>query len=455
MAEEEEYTDDEELDYTEEDTASEASADSEDGEPPWGASITVNGTTYATSLFWQPLQDTGDPLPEVLETTETMMTGADLFCVRKGTSPQFGIGNSSEGHRPGMPSAAAAIADIFQDKSSSVAVFEVDEGWWFIAVRNDLILTEEDVLYLNEEDAKRSFMSMMAVPDWGRKIAPEGWHVDGTEEIALADILKPAGAKLTRIDKNRKAKMKAMIGGAILLIAIIGYRLFYSFFLAPPKPVARRTPLRPLPVQQEEAPVQKVVEIKPWEKLVVTEDFVNRCYAGAMFLKTMVVPGWKIGDITCTSSGISTNWHMEWGHLGILKRAFQEYGTEGFDFMLSDEGSGAIVTLNVGTFDVHSEQPKYTVYEAREELTNIFQATQQEINLTAETFTQQIPNPADPSQPIVRLYNKLTFRFFSDMPIFEWLPLFKQFPALELTKLTYGPNNNTWKYEGQIYEPTL
>lgn len=450
MADEEEYTD--ELDYEEDENTSSPGSDDSDEDPPWGAVMHVNGTAYATSLFWQPLQDMNDPVPEVLETVSNVMEGADLFCVRKGTSPQFGIGKSSEGHKAGMPSAAAAIATAFQDKPSSVAVFEVEEGWWFIAVRNDLILTEEDVLYLNEEDAKRSFMSMMAVPDWGRKIAPAGWHVDGTEEVMISDVLRPSGSKLIRIDKNRKTKMRLMIGGAALLVLIVAYNLIMSILFPPPKPVQRK-PVRPMPVLKEEKPVvQKIVEIKPWEKLVVTEDFLNRCYAGVAFLKTLVVPGWKIGDIKCTKDGLSTNWTMSWGHLNILKRAFNEYGTEGLDYMLSDEGTGALVTLNVGTFDVHSDPPKYPLYETREEITNIFQAIQQEIQLKSEPYTQSIPNPNDPSKPIVKTYNRLVFEFSSDMPLSEWLPFFNQFPSLELTSLDYNITTQNWKYEGQIYE---
>ena len=448
MAEEEEYTDD--IEYEDSELDAEEASDGDGEDSPWGASIQVNGTAFATSLFWQPLQDPADPVPEVLETVANVMEGADLFCVRKGTSPQFGIGKSSEGHKAGMPSAAAAIAEAFHDKPSSVAVFEVEEGWWFIAVRNDLILTEEDVLYLNEDDAKRAFMSMMAVPDWGRKIAPAGWHVDGTEEVDISDVLRPSGAKLMRIDKNRKTKIRVAIMALILIVLIILYKMVMSFL--EPKAIPRRMPIRPLPVQKEEVQVQQIVEVKPWEKLVVTEDFLNRCYAGVMHLKTMVVPGWSVGNIQCTKDGISTTWTMKWGHLGILKRAFQEYGTEGFDFMLSDQGTSAIVTLNVGTFEVHSDPPKYKIYEVREELTNIFQAIQQDITLMAQTFTQTTPNPNDPSKPIVRMYSRLNFKFSSDMPLAEWLPLFNQFPSLELISLDYDILNHSWKYEGQIYD---
>ena len=103
--------------------------DGQDGEsePSWGPTIVVNDTTYAVTLFWQPLQDTNDPYPEVQETVDNFMEGADLFCLRQGTSPQYGIGNSPEGHKAGMPSAAAAIAEKFQAKTASVAGFEVDD----------------------------------------------------------------------------------------------------------------------------------------------------------------------------------------------------------------------------------------------------------------------------------------------------------------------------------------
>ena len=258
--------------------------DGQDGEsePSWGPTIVVNDTTYAVTLFWQPLQDTNDPYPEVQETVDNFMEGADLFCLRQGTSPQYGIGNSTEGHKAGMPSAAAAIAEKFQDKPSSVAVFEVDEGWWFIAIRNDLILSEEDMLYLNEEDAKRAFYAMMAVPDWGRKIAPASWDIEGTEEVDLWDILKSPGAsKLMHINKNQRQKMKMAAIGAGVLVLLIGYKLISGLFATEKKPMIR--PLAPMkPLYEDEAPQEEAeVIVHPWETLVDAEDLLNRCQAAA------------------------------------------------------------------------------------------------------------------------------------------------------------------------------
>ena len=33
----------------------------------WGTEINIEGTSYATSLFWQPLQNKDDPYAEVEE----------------------------------------------------------------------------------------------------------------------------------------------------------------------------------------------------------------------------------------------------------------------------------------------------------------------------------------------------------------------------------------------------
>lgn len=430
----------------------------EDSEPSWGSTIVVNNTTYAVTLFWQPLQDTSDPYPEVQETVENFMEGADLFCLRQGTSPQYGIGNSTEGHKAGMPSAAAAIAELFQDKPSSVAVFEVDEGWWFIAIRNDLILSEEDMLYLNEEDAKRAFYAMMAVPDWGRKIAPASWEIEGTEEIDLWDILKTPGAsKLTHINKSQRQRIKMLTIAAGVLVLFIGYKLISGLFFSEQKPIIR--PLAPMkPLFEEEVPEQKEVVIHPWEKLIVTEDLLNRCQAAVQQVKGMVIPGWTLGSVSCSSSGLSTTWTMQWGHLGWIRRAFEEYNTRGLDFLIDNSGKVAIVSLSIGDVAIHSQAPKLMAYESREELNNIFQAINLPIAISEERSIRQAQTSKDGLGITVKenkTYPRLKFSFSSDLPIEEWLIMFNKFPALEILRLNYDPNDNTWTYEGQIYEPIL
>lgn len=461
MAEEEELTIDDLEDDMEDSSVSDTDGmEGSSEDPSWGPTMVVNNTTYAVSLFWQPLQDTSDPYPEVKETVENVMEGADLFCLRSGTSPQYGIGNSMEGHKAGMPSAAAAVAEIFQDKPSSVAVFEVDEGWWFIAVRNDLILSEEDILYLKEEDAKRAFYAMMAVPDWGRKIAPASWEIEGTEEVDLWDILKnPGSSKLMRINKASQ-KTKLMIAGAGLLVLFLGFKMISGMFsTTQKKPVIR--PLMPLPsVVEEEAPVvEEQVIVRPWEKMIVPEDLINRCQAAIQQIKTIVVPGWKLGTISCSSSGLSASWSMQWGNLGWIKRAFEEYSIRGLDFLIDQSGQTAIASLGIGDVAVQSSAPKMMIHELQEEFTNFFQAINQPVRL--QINRPEIKQEVDAmglkmeTKKKEVLFPSLRFSFSSDLPIENWMAFFNKFSALEILNLEYDPDNNIWTYEGQIYEPVI
>ena len=159
----------------------------------WGTSITVGGTTYATSLFWQPLQNVTDPFQEVEDASEGVLEGADLFCIKGGKAPQFGICVSHEGYKGGEAVAAVSLATAMSNISSYVAVFKTPQGWWYTCIRNDIILSDGDMLFLNEQEAKDQFLSMLAVPDWGRKIAPPEWGIEETEypDLIISDVMMP------------------------------------------------------------------------------------------------------------------------------------------------------------------------------------------------------------------------------------------------------------------------
>ena len=187
--------------------------------------VSVSGQRYAVGLIWQPLQNLDDPILEVRETAESEM-GADLYCLRPAATPQYGIGRTELEHKDGMPSLAAAVASVFADQPSMCGVFKVDEGWWFVAIRNDLILAEEDVVFSNEEEAKRAYASMMAVPDWGVRIVPEEWRMEGAEFRDLDSILQKARkVRLQPINAVHRTKFLLVI--ALIIIGIVIW-LIYS-----------------------------------------------------------------------------------------------------------------------------------------------------------------------------------------------------------------------------------
>ena len=201
-----------------------------DQERSWGTHFVSGGVEFATSLFWQSLQNQDAPLAEIVESSQGVLEGADLYCIKKGKTPQFGICVSADGYKPGMNAAAIGLATALSDQPSFVAVFKVPNGWWYVCVRDDVILANGDMLYLSEEDAKKQFMSMLMVPDWKLKIAPPEWNIEDTLYPELEDLLA-RGSKVKLQKINTKGKMFYVIAGTgAFVVLYVAYQLFMSLF---------------------------------------------------------------------------------------------------------------------------------------------------------------------------------------------------------------------------------
>ncbi len=416
-------------------------------EAPWGATMTVGNTVYAASIFWQPLQDPDNPLPEVRETAENVLDNADLYVVRPSGMPQYGLGISSEGHRAGMPVAALGLVDTFSDVPSSVSVFKVPEGWWFIAVRNDLILSEEDMLFLREEDAKKNFISMMAVPDWGRKIAPASWEIEGTEELDIGEVLaKSTKVKLQKLKTEFGAKNIVYIAAIVIALGWLGYYTVSNYFggdevirevIAPPpiiKPVIDKPKVQNEPM--------------PWDSLVLSTELATSCADAIKILTSYQVPGWKLGDINCKATGLSTTWSLLWGRIAFLKEALKIYDIKNLHFSVSEDGKSAAGTIPFNNIKKIASPPAMKANDVMTELTDVFQALNLPVTIS---ITNVQTEPTQKNAMPMYLYSFVSFAFSSEIPPADWESFFNSFASLEITDIMYNPESNIWKYEGRIY----
>ncbi len=416
-------------------------------EAPWGATMTVGNTVYAASIFWQPLQDPDNPLPEVRETAENVLDNADLYVVRPSGMPQYGLGISSEGHRSGMPVAALGLVDAFSDVPSSVSVFKVPEGWWFIAVRNDLILSEEDMLFLHEEDAKKNFISMMAVPDWGRKIAPKEWGIDGTEELDIGEILsRGSKVKLQKLKTEFSPKNIVYIAAIVLALGWLAYYIISNYFGG--DEVIREV-IAPPPIIKQVVDKPKIQnEPMPWDSLVLSTELASSCADAIKILTTSAVPGWKLGDINCKATGLSTTWTLEWGRIAFLKTALKVYNIKNLHFSVSEDGRTSAGTIPFNNIKKISSPPTMKTNDIMTELTDIFQALNLPITLS---ITNVQTEPTQKNALPMYLYSFVSFVFSSELPPADWESFFNSFASLEITDIMYNPESNVWKYEGRIY----
>ena len=417
--------------------------------------VSVDGQRYAVGLIWQPLQNLDDPILEVRETAESEM-GADLYCLRPAVTPQYGIGRTELEHKDGMPSLAAAVASVFTDQPSVCAVFKVDDGWWLIAIRNDLILAEEDVVFSNEEEAKRAYASMMAVPDWGLRIIPEDWDMEGAEHRDLGVILQKARKiRLQPVNAVRRTKFLLFI--AIIIVLVVGW-LIYSLImlwqnLMPNKVIEHKVqeptvlpPVRPEPEKS-----------KPWEKVVELSSFLNQCWVSSYQVQSVIVPGWTMGSIECKPSGITTSWRLtniQEGRLTWMNFGLEEYQLENMKVEVSSSGDSAQGVMPFKKVPIISSVPKLTAAELEEDLKEIKQA----MNLVGFQYSRQTlldpPNLPDGTRPVnQKSYTYYSFVATSAFSPLEWVSFFDKFSGLEMLRIQYTPmgSDNKWTYEGRIY----
>ncbi len=403
----------------------------------WGTKIAVDGITYATSLFWQPLQNKDDPFMEVEEASAGVLEGADLFCIKGGKAPQFGICVSHEGYKSGENVAAVSLASAMSDKASFIAVFKVNEGWWYVCIRNDIILSDGDMLFLKEEDARNQFMSMLAVPDWGRKIAPAEWGIEETEEVQLSGLLsKGVKSKLQKIKALRGAKLLMVV----VISAVVGIWLVSSLidkiFLTPTKrPVV-------VPVQPKVVPkIEKLPEVKPWEKLNDPTQTMKECYEGVQDVVKIMPPGWEIGPVACSANGVMTSWSMKIGRLSWAQKALDQSGLVFSGRSFSDNGTNLAVTMPLNKISQISSPPMKNMEDLRNTVNDLFQSIGQQISLSRTSYTS----------PEKTVYPALGFRFSSRYNPIIWTDLLTKFSGLEIKNIKYTPSNETWEYEGIIY----
>jgi len=413
--------------------------------------IKVAGKTYAVGLFWQPVQDEKNYLNEIKETVQNVVTGANLYCLKKGATTQYGLGYSSMGHKSGMPSGASAIASALRDKSSAVCAFKINEGWWFITIRNSLILSEEDAVYTNEQDAKDAFESMLAIPDWGYKIAPTDWGFEDTTEISAEELLgRGQAVELKKIQDNTKGYLIFLI-----IVAFAGWQYYQK--QQEKQEMARR--LAEKKRREEEAkklnpPPPPPPPPAPWESLTDAEDMAKKCTI-LIVNSTVAIPGWELGDTVCTEKQLDTTWKRTYGSAGWVFEA-QKFGylPEKMELNSNDSSYNSIRgRLQIPVMKHRESKPLLMKAELQQKLNGIFQSLKIDgLKLEDKKITVKDPKNSSYSKD----YPYTAFKFVdnaSRIPL-DWVKMFSTIDGVEIDSISWDNKKHIWSYSGKIYETT-
>lgn len=401
----------------------------------WAASFTVGGVQYAASLFWESLQNVDAPFLDAKEAAENVLVGADLFCVKHGKSPQLGLAVSNQGFRKGMNVAAVTAVTAMSDVSSLLAVFKVDAGYWYLCVRNDIILSDGDVLFVNEADAKEQFMSMLSVPDWSRKIAPAEWEIDETEAKDVADVfVNGLDAKLEKINALRGFELVVAIVvpliGAFFLIKFITQTFFSTHSLQ--KQVVTR--------HAQKKVVKEVEQVipAPWEAMVDPVWMLDTCRDKILSLVAISTPGWSNNGVTCSQSSAITSWRRNFGRLSWIEMSLSYSGLTFANKTIDERGETVTVSMPFQTVEKVTSVPDKSALELRNMINDLFQTLNLSISLTnGQTQTGN------------KVYDFIDFKINSTYDPDVWKPLLTKFSGLKVNNIRYS--RGVWNYEGTIY----
>jgi len=403
----------------------------------WGSSFAVRGVTYATSLFWQPLRNSDDPYTEIIEASENILEGADLFALRKGKSPQFGLCISSQGYKRGMRAAAIGVMNALPDASSLLAVFKVPNGWWYVCIRNDIILADGDILFFDEQEAKDQFTSMLAVPDWQYKIAPQEWNIEDAKQVDIDKFLVTSSKDaLQKVHALRGTKLLIVLTvSAIASIWLLSTVVSLIFSAKPQKPI-----VAPVAIKTVKAPVAPP-EPKPWESLRRPDQMLSFCYQGVQQLVGISTPGWRIGGITCSPQSLVTSWRMEIGRLSWIDKALETSGVPFASRSISPNGTEVVASIQMPKIDTFNSEPKLNGVDLVNTINDLFQGLQMNISMSSQTWTS----------PQNKAYKYVKISFSSKHNPIVWGDILTKFSGLTINLIKYDTNTNSWYYEGAIY----
>lgn len=263
-----------------------------------GNTLRVGKRVYGIGLQWESCD--ASPKIKSIARDSAKASGADLFCVRPGSTVQYGLGSIAAGHKPGMPSLAATLLDALG--GSFVGIFRVDSGYYLAAAREEKVLATCDRLFESEDAASELFQSLIINTSWDQKICPKEWGVDDATCFSLEDALNGQRAR-TKLEQTSQVSMAIRVGGVLsILVLVVGGVLVYEKHKADMADEQRAAIERARAMEKARLEALKhrtILPALPWEGNPLGYYTLAECVDKILATK-IDVAGWRAENITCS-----------------------------------------------------------------------------------------------------------------------------------------------------------
>lgn len=272
--------------------------------------------TYAVGLIWQP-SPSGRVAQAAREAAQQPGQQADFYCVRAANKnvaiPQYGLGQAALGHKSGMPTLAASIANA--QPGSWAGAFRLREGTWVVVVRDDLVAPDGDILFDNDEAARDRLLQEINLGGVQRIYSPDGWAVPGSDPTPLPLLLQDR--EECRLQPVRlPIKLLIYGAGAVAVVMLIIFlalqwqaeqeRLemerIQQEMQAKQKAKEQQGPIAKALQKWEWPPAEECYERK-WEKKPQPFDVMMIC-KNALTKSNAMQLGWKRALVVCNNEAV-------------------------------------------------------------------------------------------------------------------------------------------------------
>ncbi len=411
--------------------------------------VTVGRRPYAVGLYWE-----NSPSGRVAQTAKEAASQpgqqADFYAVRGSGKtarvPQFGLGQSSAGHKPGMPVFAACLAN--QQGGSWVGAFRLREGIAITVVRDDLIVPDGDQFYLNESDARDRLLQEVGFGGLQRVFAPEAWAIPGADSMPLSLLLDER--RDIRLQAVKLSKQTLVIGAVLAALLVIGLGIgWYMQVQQEAEEKARQDALenaRKAAQKLVPAQFQQQVEYPPperkWEKTPMPLPVIEAC-RNSLTQISAADAGWKLVQMKCDGTSLSVKWQRENGFSKPPAKS-----------TVSDSGTLASAGITLPRLEPRG----------RQDLVDATEVTRRYLGQNWPGSINRLPDDPPPPPPpdfkgtwapppppwVKRSFTVTVSELPASLPLF-----YGDLPGAVVTMLSFTPSGGSsgmWTVEGIIYE---
>ena len=414
--------------------------------------VKVGRRIYAVGLLWQP-SPSGRIAQAAREAAAQPGQQSDFYCVRAASKsaaiPQYGLGQSAQGHKAGMATLAASLANA--QPGSWAGAFRLREGTWIIVVRDDLVAPDGDVLFDNDEAARDRLLQEVSLGGVQRVYAPDGWAVPGSDPTPLPLLLQDRSE--CRLQPVR-VPMRLIIYGAAAAAVVLLLVFLALQWQAEQERIEQEQTAAQLKAQQEamkNGAVSKIINKwewppaeqcyeRKWEKAARGFDVLNSCQALLKKINAAQL-GWKRGTATCMDNKLNIIWQREKTDNGIVPNdsivkddlTSASQNTRGPAVM--PRGAEPLLReTEISALIIHDKWPLLSVVRLPDDQPSV----------------SPPPDMKDPPPPPPPPWRKRGIKYSGKTPPWELWRYFESVTGLILDKITW--DGATWTFEATIYE---